>query len=203
MRDASKLKVLHKTVLPREGCKMSRVHLCGRPWGAMPNPENRLRVKPATSQEKLRGNPLQTSVGTQGNPRRTVKSNFGKGKCRTCRKHTEIRGKPVGNPQETRRKPAGSLQETCRKPREDLEAGKPRNLNPKETRQKPFEGNVRRKLVRGSDKLVAKLWKPAGNTLYGKLGNPTSREHPARNHRANANPVCERQRRCKEGPARI
>ena len=49
VRDASKLKVLYKTVLPRVGCKMSRVHLCGRPWGAMPNLENRLRVKPATS----------------------------------------------------------------------------------------------------------------------------------------------------------
>ena len=108
---------------------MSRVHLCGRPWGAMPNPENRLRVKPATGKEKLRGNPLQTSVGTQGNPRRTVKTNFGKGKYRTCRKHT---GTPAGNPQETRRKPAGSLQETCRKPREDLEGSrKAAKLKPK------------------------------------------------------------------------
>ena len=66
--------------------------------------------KPAARQTcdrkgKTAWNPLQTSVGTQGNPRRTVKTNFGKGKYRTCRKHT---GTPAGNPQETRRKPAGS-----------------------------------------------------------------------------------------------
>ena len=103
-RDASKLKVLYKTVLPR-GLQDVACPPLRKTWGAMPNPENRLRVKPATGKEKLRGNPLQTSVGTQGNPRRTVKTNFGKGKYRTCRKHT---GTPAGNPQETRRKPAGS-----------------------------------------------------------------------------------------------
>ena len=41
--------------------------------------------------------------------------------------------------------------------------------NPNETRETPWEGNARRKPVRSSDKLAAKLWKLAGNMLMGNL----------------------------------
>ena len=128
MRDASKLKVLYKTVLPREGCKISPVHLCRRPWGAKPNPQNRC----ASNLRQARRN----CVGTRY--KRAWERKETRGELRKPllgRKSTEICGKPAGNPQETRRKPAGNPQETCRKPAGNLgktwKPGKPRNLNPK------------------------------------------------------------------------
>ena len=105
---ASKLKVLYKTVLPREGCKISPVHLCRRPWGAKPNPQNRC----ASNLRQARRN----CVGTRY--KRAWERKETRGELRKPilgRKSTEICGKPAGNLQETRRKPAGNPQETRRK----------------------------------------------------------------------------------------
>ena len=115
MSDASKLKVLYKAALPREGCQISRPLQKTLGAEAKPKPGKPLCVKPATNPEKLRGNPLQTSVETLGNPRQTVEACVEFWKQETHGNLQEPRRKFAG----THRKPAGNLQETRKKPAGD------------------------------------------------------------------------------------
>ena len=166
MSDASKLKVLYKAALPREGCQISRPLQKTLGAEAKPKPGKPLCVKPATNPEKLRGNPLQTSVETLGNPRQTVEACV-----EFCRKHTETCRNPAGNLQE----PTGNQQETCRKPARSPQVthGKLGKLAVWKLAQKPKRNprnTLGRKRAKGSSvKLAAKLWKLAGNMLVGNL----------------------------------
>ena len=165
VRDASKLKVLYKTVLPREGCKISPVHLCGRPWGAKPNPQNRCTSNLRQARKNCVGTRYKQAwerKETRGELRKPILG----------RKSTEICGKPAEN-----------LQETCRKPREDLEARKAAKLKPKGNPPK----TLGRKRAKETCTRLRQTCSKAVETCRTRfLGNPTSRERPARNHRANA-----------------
>ena len=175
MSDASKLKVLYKAALPREGCQISRPLQKTLGAEAKPKPGKPLCVKPATNPEKLRGNPLQTSVETLGNPRQTVEA------CVEFWKPAGNTRKPAGTPQEICRNP----QETSRKPARSPQvthgklgklavwklAQKPKR-NPRNTLGRKRAKETCTKLSQTCSKAVETRRKHA----CGKLGNPASRE---------------------------
>ena len=168
MRDASKLKVLYKTVRVAR----SRVSTFAEDLGGRSQTGKTAPRKTA-------------SVGTQGNPRRTVTTNLGKEKSGNLQ-HTHC-GKPAGN--------AGNLQETCRKPRSQTGKTAPRQTcdRPGKTAWKPatnkrgdarkpaancdnqpWEGKVRKPAAHALRETRRKRRKLAGNLqeTYGRLGSP-------------------------------
>ena len=180
MSDASKLKVLYKAALPREGCQISRFLQKTLGAEAKPKPGKPLCVKPATDPEKLRGNPLQTSVETLGNPRQTVEA------CVEFWKPAGNTRKPAGTPAGNLQEPTGNQQETCRKPARSPQvthgklgklavvwklAQKPKR-NPRNTLGRKRAKETCTKLRQTCSKAVETRRKHA----CGKLGNPASRE---------------------------
>ena len=111
-RDASKLKVLYKTVLPRGlqdvACPPLRKTLGGDAQPGKPAARQTCDRKGKTAWE-----PATNERGNARKPTANCENQLWEGKVQNLQEtHRDTRRKPAGNPQETRRKLAGNLQET-------------------------------------------------------------------------------------------